>query len=225
MVSTVNTGLAATSGSTNSQKATKVFGDNLNSFLKLLTTQLQNQDPLEPMDSAAFTNQLVQFANVEQAIGTNRNMEKLLTATTANQNLGTLSYLGKTVDANANTVFFNGTDNASFRYQSASDYARASVSIINEKGTTVRTLDVNPKKGVYTVNWDGKDTQGFKQPNGFYSVKVNGFDSKDKATRLSTVINGTVTAVGNENGQAMLTVNGIPLPTTAVIAVREPQPK
>ena len=54
------------------------------------------------------------------------------------------------------------------------------------------------------------------------SVKVNGFDSKDKATRLSTVINGTVTAVGSENGQPMLTVNGIPLPTTAVIAVREP---
>ena len=77
--------------------------DDLNKFLNLLVTQLKNQDPLEPMDATEFTNQLVQFASVEQQIYQNSNLEKLLAATHVNQVSNLAGYLGTTIGGNGST--------------------------------------------------------------------------------------------------------------------------
>src|SRR5688572_13962266 len=93
-----NSSSTSTSTATTSSDSTETLFDNYEAFLSLLTTQLQNQDPLDPMDTAEFTNQLVQYANVEQSIKTNDTLESILGLTSWNTNTLALSYVGKTVE-------------------------------------------------------------------------------------------------------------------------------
>ena len=73
------------------------MSSNFDTFLTLLTTQLQNQDPLSPMDSNQFTQQLVQFSQVEQQINSNKNLESLISLTKNQTSVDAVSYLGKTL--------------------------------------------------------------------------------------------------------------------------------
>src|SRR5436190_1843670 len=97
-VSTISQTAAAASTTDATSSLAKLSG-NYTQFLKLLTAQLQNQDPLKPMDTAQFTQQLVQFANVEQSIATNKNLENLVTLQQASQNAQATSYIGRTVES------------------------------------------------------------------------------------------------------------------------------
>ena len=92
--------LTGNSRSNNAQQSRVSFGDDFDDFLTLLTTQLQNQDPLEPTDTTEFTNQLVLFAGVEQDISQNDNLEQLIGLESANQAVGALNYIGNEVDSN-----------------------------------------------------------------------------------------------------------------------------
>ena len=85
-------------GQTNASKDSTIAGD-FDTFLKILTTQLQNQNPLDPIDSSQFTDQLVQFSSVEQSIKTNKNLEQLIALSGANAFTGVVSYIGKEVTA------------------------------------------------------------------------------------------------------------------------------
>src|SRR5438045_3902850 len=101
---------AAPTVQTQKQKDTAGLNQNFNQFLTLLTTQLKNQDPLSPMDSTQFTNQLVSFSQVEQQIRTNDNLTKLLAnSNTAQTTLG-LSYIGLTVQMDGDTFKYFGKD-------------------------------------------------------------------------------------------------------------------
>src|SRR5262245_29800369 len=99
-VSGINTTGTTTGSSTSMGKLT----ENFDQFLALLTTQLKNQDPLSPMDSSEFTNQLVQFAGVEQQIATNKNLESLVTLQKSSQVMGALELMGKKVEVSGTTV-------------------------------------------------------------------------------------------------------------------------
>ena len=87
---------AATAAASQTATAKTSLSGNFDMFLRLLTTQLQNQDPLEPLDSTKFTEQLVSYSQVEQQINTNANLEALLALTKAGAGSIAVSYLGKT---------------------------------------------------------------------------------------------------------------------------------
>src|ERR1700734_3492026 len=95
--STNPTSSTGTGSSTTGNSAMDQLSGNFDTFLQLLTTQLQNQDPLDPMDSNQFTQQLVEFSQVEQQINTNTNLQTLITQGTTNASAITTSYLGKNV--------------------------------------------------------------------------------------------------------------------------------
>ncbi|MGB1540522.1 MAG: flagellar hook assembly protein FlgD, partial [Rickettsiales bacterium] len=84
------------------QARSKLSGD-FDTFLLLLTTQLQNQDPIEPLDTNEFTAQLVQFANVEQAIDTNSNLETMISMQQGTQINNAVNYIGNFVEAKGNS--------------------------------------------------------------------------------------------------------------------------
>src|ERR1700686_3335504 len=91
-----------TTSTTSTAQAAGVVGSqqlagNFDTFLKLLTTQLQNQDPLSPMDSNQFTQELVQFSQVEQQINTNTSLASLIALTKTQSSANAVSYLGKTI--------------------------------------------------------------------------------------------------------------------------------
>src|ERR1700687_1118803 len=119
-------------------KATTTLASNLATFLTLLTTQLKNQDPLSPMDSAQFTQQLVQFSQVEQSINANQNLEKLITLTKARAGSDAVNYLGKTVTVTDGSAGLK-SGQALWGYSLASDSAATRLTIADSKGHTVYT--------------------------------------------------------------------------------------
>ncbi len=154
---------------------TKLTGD-LHSFLKLLTTQLKHQDPLDPLSSSEFTAQLAQFAGVEQSIQTNANLEKLIALNSSNQALTAVGYLGKYVEAKGNGgTLANGR--ADFAYEIPSNATAVAITIRNEAGSPILVKPGNLSMGRHDFVWDGTNQQGDAQPEGKYTITVNAVDA------------------------------------------------
>ncbi|WP_332308137.1 FlgD immunoglobulin-like domain containing protein, partial [Elstera litoralis] len=144
-------------------------------FLKLLTTQLKNQDPLDPTDSSEFTNQLVQFSQVEQQINLNAKFDKLLTSNQAAQVLQASSYIGKNVEAEGDVLTVESP--ASITYWMTKDAATVTAVLKDADGNTVRTLTPDGKSGSHTVAWDGRKDDGTLLPVGTYNLIMSAVDS------------------------------------------------
>ncbi len=219
MTTVTNTNSAATATAAE-QSRTRLSG-NFDTFLKLLTQQLQHQDPLEPMDTNEFTQQLVQYANVEQSIAANSNLEKLVKAQGTNVATGALGYLGKTVDAEGDKLKLVDGQTA-FQFLADKNYEKVTATVYDSKNKAVRVVEVPKDKGVHQLVWNGRDDAGNKLPDGDYRVRVDASSTDGTSKMLSTLISGKVESVGTDNGEIMLTVNGLPIAASTVIAVHEP---
>src|ERR1700704_2126117 len=121
---------------TDANSAQQTLAGNFNTFLTLLTSQLKNQDPLSPMDSTQFTQQLVQFSQVEQSINANQNLESLISLTKARASSDAVGFLGKTVTLTDGTAGLK-SGQAQWGYSLASDSAATRLVIADSKGHTV----------------------------------------------------------------------------------------
>jgi flagellar basal-body rod modification protein FlgD len=227
---TTTTALSNTTPSTATSGTAKdktTFGNNFDQFLKLLVTQMKNQDPMEPMDASEFTNQLVQFAGIEQNIKSNTLLEKI----SGNQTSGLLresaSYIGQTVSIKSDKlVRGDDTTPSTFTYTNDKKYTNAKITILDNKGKVVRTLDaLSGEAGLKTVTWDGKNTQGLPVPAGQYTLRAvgvtktgNGLNDQT-TTNLETTTTGMVNSAGVEGGKIMLNVNGVPIAEDKVISI------
>jgi flagellar basal-body rod modification protein FlgD len=216
----VSAAAANASATTASADATK-FSKDYTLFLTMLTTQLKNQDPTQPTDSNQFTQQLVQFSNVEQQIKANDKLQKLVDSQGTSGASAALGYLGKTVDANGDKIVLDSTGEAPYKFLADKAYQKVEVSILDSKGKEIRKVEAPKSKGLQQLTWDGRDNDNKRAPAGIYSLKVVGTDSIGAKTDLSTIISGTVSSVGTENGAPMLTVNGIPLSIDKIISIRD----
>lgn len=141
-------------------------------FLKLLTAQLSNQDPLQPVDNQAFIAQLAQFSSLEQLQGVTSRLDSLLLAATSSNQLGAASLVGKDVSFKTSDVDLSGGTSPALE---AHLDARADVVAIiqDPTGRTVRTLALGAHDaGSFDLGWDGRDGNGNTLPSGRYSVKL-----------------------------------------------------
>lgn len=148
------------------------LSDNYDTFLVLLTAQLQNQDPLAPMDSTQFTQQLVQFSQVEQQIRTNEQLEGLVAQYQAASAGAALSYLGRDaiIEAN-NTYLVDGA--ANWAYQLPETANELTVAVRDSRGRTVYTTTAQPREqGEHLFSWNGVTDAGEQAPPGVYSLVV-----------------------------------------------------
>jgi flagellar basal-body rod modification protein FlgD len=221
IVSAASPANTATPAAQTAAASAQQFSRDYNTFLKMLTTQLKNQDPLEPMDTKDFTQQLVQYSSVEQSIRANDKLEKILATQQSNATSAALGYLGKTVDAQGDQVLLKDGE-ADFQFMADKKSAKVSVAIADKLGRTVRTLVGPTAQGLQNMTWDGRDQNGIGLPQGYYTLKVTSYDTSDNPTTLSTLVSGTVTGVGDENGEIMLTVNDLPIKASKIVAVRSP---
>lgn len=201
--------------------AIKGLGDNFNNFLNLLTTQLKNQDPTKPMDSNEMTAQLVQFANVEQNIGTNSRLDKLVKMQQAGMASSNLSYLGKTVSFEGDTFTLGSdTKDTPLSYDLDTKAKSVDVKIVDSKGKTVRTLKGETASGKHQVAWDYKDSDGKAVAAGTYKLSVTA-TAEDKNTVIApkTYTFGTVVGVGSKDGETTLTVDGKELKLSSIASV------
>lgn len=206
-------------GSTAEQDRQKLEED-LNQFLTLLTTQLQNQDPLDPMDANEFTAQLVAFAGVEQAIHTNANLETLIGLNTNTQVADMVSYIGNAITALGDQVPLEDGA-AQFTYTLGSNAKEVTVQITNEAGQIVYTADGESTAGTHAIVWDGKTNSGQQMADGVYNIIVSPLDNEGSLMDVATTITGRVTGAGSEDGKITLSMGTILVNQEDVIAVQE----
>jgi flagellar basal-body rod modification protein FlgD len=200
--------------------ATKL-SDDLDMFLTLLTTQLQNQDPLDPMDNAEMTNQLVSFANVEQQIAQNKNLEQLINLQNASAGAAAVSYIGKDIQIDSDVTTFSG-DPITFGYTPKAGAATLSINIINTDGEIIRTLEGQTSAQRHTVVWDGKDADGAAAPAGSYRFLVDAFDIDGETVKTSqTDITGRVTGSAADDADVYVLLEDLAVKLSDIISVRE----
>jgi flagellar basal-body rod modification protein FlgD len=225
LTSTTSSALASVQQSTNpsrSETDRKKLAEDFDSFLLLLTTQLKNQDPTEPLDTNEFTQQLVQFASVEQQVATNENIEKLVAATVSAGIQQAIGYIGKAIEAEGDKgVLTNGE--AYFAYELPAGVSSANINILDEAGRVVFSGAGNTAQGKTVAFWDGKNSFNQSQmPDGTYQLVVTakGFNGEDiKARTLTT---GRVdSAQTDAEGNIVLSVGSARVKIGDVLSVRE----
>ena len=199
---------SAVSSSTTSGGLTPVTGSKelgQDAFLQLLVTQLRNQDPLNPMDSAQFTAQLAQFASVEQLTKANTSLGNLLVAQVSNTNLQATSLVGKTIKAAGNSVNVKDGISSPISYTLAQDAASVVLRITDANGAPVKTITTGSQAaGDQHVVWDGTNDQGQKVPDGTYTVQAVATGSKGESVGATLYQTGIMTGVKYVGGVAYL---------------------
>jgi flagellar basal-body rod modification protein FlgD len=202
---TTNTVTAAVNANAVKEVANDTLASNFTSFLQLLTTQLKNQNPLDPLDTNQFTQQLVQFAQVEQQLKSNTQLETLVSLQKATQATQALGYVGQTVALDGQTAkLANGTAGWSFNSPKP---ATATVNIINSAGATVFTGTYSLNSGIQNFVWDGRNNSGVKQADGDYKLSITAKDASGQTVAVSTEIQGVVDSVDLSKSPPVLSVN------------------
>ena len=199
--------VATTSSSTESSTSTSTgIADNFQTFLTLLTTQLQNQNPLDPLDTNQFTQQLVQFAGVEQQLKSNDQLKALVALQKSAAATEALVYVGNTVAVDGATATFDGS--ATWNLNAAKDTTTSTVSITNAAGNTVYSGNFALKSGGSSFVWDGKGNDGTQYPPGSYKLTATGKDQNGQTVAISTEVQGMVDSVDLSASPALLSIGG-----------------
>jgi flagellar basal-body rod modification protein FlgD len=186
--------------------AAPALAGNFNDFLKLLTTQLQHQDPTSPLDPNQFTQELVQFASVEQQINTNTSLSTMISLQQTQQAASALTFLGATVAVSGKTTqLANGT--ASWAY-SVTQPATATINISNASGQVVYTTTQSVQPGAQAFTWNGVDKQGTTWPSGPYTISVSAVGANNQNVPVTTGVQGVVSGVDISQSPPTLTVGG-----------------
>ena len=182
------------------------IASNFTTFLQLLTTQLQNQDPLSPMDTNQFTQQLVEFASVEQQMKSNDSLTTLVSLEQAAQSTQALALVGATVVVDGSTTqLTNGKANWSLNVTKP---ATATVTIKDATGQTAYTSTFGVNPGTQNFTWDGHDTNGTLWPDGAYTMTATAADASGQTTAISTQIQARVDSVDLTQTPPLLSING-----------------
>lgn len=215
---------AVAAGSTSSVKSSsQSLAANFDNFLKLLTTQLQNQDPLAPMDANAFTSQLVQFASVEQAISTNTKLGELGKLIQTSSTASAMGMLGQQVTASTDKVGLGATGGANIRYQLPEAAAKVQVTVLDEHGQAVRSFAGASAVGENLVRWDGTDSSAAHAPASVYTVRIDALRADGTKIDATQFVSGTVQGIEPNGSELQLVVDGTGVPMSAVSTVSRPR--
>ena len=199
------TSTSSSSSSSTSSTATQGIADNFQTFLTLLTTQLQNQNPLDPLDTNQFTQQLVQFAGIEQQLKSNEQLKSLVEIEKSAQATQALVYVGNTVAVDGSKAAFDKS--ATWNFQSEKD-ATATITITSSTGQTAYTGDFSLTQGNSSFVWDGKGNDGVQWPAGTYTMTATGKDSSGNTVAISTEVQGIVDSVDLSASPPLLSIGG-----------------
>jgi len=219
-----NTTTNTTTTPSAAQSASTSLASNFNTFLTLLTTQLKNQDPTSPMDSKEFTQQLVQFSQVEQSINQNKNLEKLISMFAAQTASNNINFVGKLVDVDSDTVkLATKGDGGYWSYDLPTGATNVKYSITDSAGNVVRTVTSAvdaAAHGRIQVAWDGQDSTGNQLPAGSYKLSVTATDAQGKTVDGAKVYSrGYVTSLDTIDGVQYLMVGGQQITPDKVVSV------
>ncbi len=207
---------SSTSSSSSAQDASALTSTqtlNENDFLQMLVTELQNQDPTNPLQSTDLAAQLAQFSSVSELQTLNQNVQNstsanlMMTQSISNTMAATL--IGKKIEVNTSSINYDGSTQPSLGFNLPSNAADVKIQIANSNGTVVRTIDDGAQlSGDNNFTWDGKDDSGNSVPVGSYTFTVTATDSQGDPITATQYMLGTVDGVKFGSSGASLLVNG-----------------
>jgi flagellar basal-body rod modification protein FlgD len=187
---------------------------NFQTFLKMLMTQLQNQDPTSPLDTNQFTSQLVQFSSVEQQINTNASLTQLIQLTQAQGVLQSTAMVGHRVAVSSDHLALqNGSASLRFDAPAAGPVA---IAVYTDAGDKLTEALVDAKAGSNAWSWDGRDINGNQIADGSYRVAVMGAAGSGGAQALPFTVEGTATGVVRNGGGLTLQMGALAVDFSAV---------
>lgn len=220
MTTVTTTGVA--NSAANTAGSTVKLAEDFQQFLTLLTTQLQNQDPLSPMDSTEFTNQLVQFSQVEQQINMNQKLDNLVAMQLASVSSIALGYVGMDISYISSEMTYDGQKPVDITYALASEATTAKVNIYDEEGELVYTYDAPKNIGMNQFTWNGTRTNGEQLEAGTYTVKIDALDKDNKKIDNTTVVTGYVGGIETQNGVVYVLVGERAVPISNIVNAKLP---
>lgn len=216
----VTSATSASAAASQSAASRTTIANNFDTFLLLLTTQLKNQNPLDPLDTNQFTQQLVQFAGVEQQIRTNESLEALVNLNKTSQLSTAMSYVGATVTADGATSALK--QGVATWYITSPRAASATINVSDSTGNVVFTQETTLDAGTYAYNWDGKLANGQTAPEGQYTIKINAKDASGQGVAVSTQFSGVVDAVDLSGSEPLLMIGTALLTMDKIKTVQRP---
>jgi flagellar basal-body rod modification protein FlgD len=198
---------SSSSGAAATALASSQIAGNFQSFLTLLTTQLQNQNPLDPLDTNQFTQQLVEFAGVQQQLNTNDSLATLVSLQQTAQSTQALGFVGKTAVVNGNTAAL--TKSTATWELSIPTNSTVNISIANSSGQTVFAGNYTATAGNnQPFTWNGQASDGTQLADGNYTLTATAKDSSNNTVAVTTQVQGVVSSVDLTQSPPLLSING-----------------
>lgn len=220
---TTNATSAAAGNAANLASGQSQLNTTYTSFLTLLTAQLKNQDPLSPMDTNTFTQQLVSMNGVQQQLLSNNLLQQLVSQSTGAGSIGSaVSLIGKSVTSqSAVQALQNGT--AAWTYNLGSDASKATLEVLDAQGNVVWSgAAPSLHSGDNAFSWNGKTSSGQTLTSGNYTLGVSATDANSQAIASTVAIHGTVTGVQTAGGVTQVQVGGVPVNFNTITSVSNP---
>ncbi|KJS30366.1 MAG: hypothetical protein VR64_16885 [Desulfatitalea sp. BRH_c12] len=212
--------VSSRSETTSTSSSKQVMGKD--DFLHLLVTQMQAQDPLNPMDSTAFTAQLAQFSSLEQLQNINSSLGTLGTSQAVMTNSQAVGFIGKTIKAVGDSIEVQDGQSQTLQFALNKNAAGLYAKIYDAQGNFVRQIEKGATEtGEHSLAWDGRDYLGGKVPDGTYTYAVAAIDDLGNSIPLTQFTSGEVTGVHFQNGVAYLQCGSREVPMGNVVQVRE----
>lgn len=189
--------------STQQVAQTATLTADFNMFLRLLTTQLQYQDPLDPMDTSEYTQQLVSYSQVEQAIQQTQRLDAILARLSAQDLASAGSYIGREVSVYQPVAALDA-DGADWFYELDTNAAATRLTILDKYGRAVRSFDGETTAGSHGLAWDGTDAAGRALPEGEYALVVESLTAAGQTVASRVGTRGVVTGVEALAGEIIL---------------------
>lgn len=218
----LNNYISSTQSTTTTDDTTSssLWGD-FDTFLTILTTQLQNQDPTEPVDASEFTNQLVQYAEVEQQISSNDKLDEITSLLGSNGITPLLSYVGQYVETESTNelVVQNGT--AMLGYTLDAEALSATLYIQDSSGNVIATISGPTDSGMNRIAWDGTLDDGTTASDGVYKYVLTVKDSAgDTVTVDDQRVIGQVSSIETDSdGNVVLKIGSLEVETDDILSV------
>ncbi len=208
----------SSSGATTQNTSLASLSSNFETFMTLLTAQLKAQDPLSPLDTKDFTNQLVQFSGVEQQIKTNDLLTKLSSSLSVSAGSLAVSYLGKTATATTNEAAI-ADNKAVWNYQMPANATSVAMKIYDSNNKLVYTGEGEKAAGSHSFEWNGKSSNGTQNKSGTFKLVIEAKNSSGVTLSPSITRSGTISYVDMSGSEPKVKIDGFNVELSSVTSV------
>ena len=224
-LSALNLSDVPTAGATGDGAITSAAGDALgrDAFLKLLTTQMQNQDPLSPMSNEEFVAQLAQFSSLEQLMGISAGLDSVYLGIASMNNASMSNLIGQEITAIGDGVSWDGENPVELNFESSAPADTATLTVYDEQGSVVFSSDLGPLgQGEGVAVWDGNTTSGAPADPGNYTFTVTATDADGESVQVEEHVVGTIDEMDFSTGTPMPSVNGVNIDVADILKLSSP---